>query len=235
MAAAMLGSLGLAGCGLVKAAKKIDNAVHQNDSVIDLFTSKLKSGPSTFEITYVTTGSSPSKIVYAVQPPNELSFSLTQTGNDDGTGLSHLQLIENSSGAYVCTPPAAGSSVWTCDKFTQASKSTEFKVLDFYTPAHWVGFLRDFSLAAGFAGDKISTSTLTKNGFAMQCVDFVASGVAGKSKICTTSQHLLGYVGVASSSTGFEITSYSTSPSAALFALPAGAQVKNVKVNTGSK
>ena len=90
-------------------------------------------------------------------------------------------------------------------------------------------FLRDFALAAGFAGDKISSSTTTVNGFAMRCVDFVAKGASGQSRICTTTAHLLGYVNVASEGTGFEITSYTSSPASSLFDLPAGAKVTATK------
>jgi hypothetical protein len=55
--------------------------------------------------------------------------------------------------------------------------------------------------------------------------------VQGTSRICTTAQHLLGFVQVASDSTGFEITSYNSSPSGSLFDLPAGAKVTT---STGS-
>ena len=101
------------------------------------------------------------------------------------------------------------------------------KIFDFYTPSHWITFLRDFSLAAGFAGDKISSSSMSLNGFNMSCVDFVASGVPGKSTICTTSQGILGYVKVASDSTSFEIKTFSSSPSASQFQLPPGAKITN--------
>jgi hypothetical protein len=216
-------AVALAGCSLVSAAKKVENTVHSNTAVIDLFTTDLKSGqPTSFEVTYVTTGSSPSKIIYAVRPPAQLAFTDTQTGSAASAGLSNFRLIVNSRGEYVCT---LADSTWTCQKLPKSGANAERTLLDFYTPAHWVNFLKGFSLAAGFAGDKISTSSTTVNGFAMQCVDFVASGIPGKSKICTTAQHLLGYVQVASQSTGFEITSYSSSPAASLFALPAGAKV----------
>ncbi len=66
----------------------------------------------------------------------------------------------------------------------------------------------------------------------MQCVDLRATGVAGTSTICTTAQHLLGYVQVASVSTSFEIKSYSGSPPAALFDLPAGAKITKAKTGT---
>ena len=80
-------------------------------------------------------------------------------------------------------------------------------------------------MVAGLAGDKVSSSTMTVNGFAMQCVDLVAGGVAGTSTICSTAQGVLGYVKVASNPTSFEIQSYSTTPSPSLFELPAGATV----------
>ena len=130
----------------------------------------------------------------------------------------------NSTGEYACTKASRGAR-WNCDKLPKAGRPRGLKLVGIYTPAHWVTFLQDFSLAAGFAGDKISSSRITIHGFAMQCVDYVASGVAGTSKICTTAQHLLGYVQVASESTSFEITSYSAAPAAALFRLPAGATI----------
>ena len=92
--------------------------------------------------------------------------------------------------------------------------------------------MRDFSLAAGFAGDSITKSSMTLNGFGMQCVDFHAPGVPGTSTICTTAQGILGYVKVASDATTFEIKSYSASPPRSLFALPAGAKITTVQVPT---
>jgi hypothetical protein len=281
LAAALLATLGLGGCAIARTVRKIDDTVHANSSVINLFTAKLTSGqPSSFEVTYLTTGSSPSKVVYAVRPPSQLAFTDTQTGTGGSASASpgNFRFIVNSGGEYACTlagsgpaasasapaasasapavsasapavsaSPASGSgasgsgtsasggsgtSGWSCEKLPKSGASAEKTLLNFYTPAHWVTFLRDFSLAAGFAGDKISSSSRTVNGFAMQCVDFVASGVKGTSRICTTSQHLLGYVQVASDSTGFEITSYSPSPAAGLFQLPAGAKVTTPKITS---
>jgi hypothetical protein len=224
--AALVSGAVLAGCGLAKDVKKVASTVQSNKAVIDLFTAKLKSGqPAQFVVRYMTTGSAPSKISYAVQPPGRLAFSDSQTGS--GAALGGARLIVNSAGAYACT--LASGPGWSCDKLPKASAAAQKKLLDFYTPAHWVAFLEGLALTAGFAGDKISSSSITVNGFAMQCVDFRAPGVPGTSKICTTAQHLLGYVKVASESTGFEITSYSGSPPAALFALPAGAKVTVAK------
>ena len=123
---------------------------------------------------------------------------------------------------------AATSGAPSCQKLGTADAATENKIFDFYTPSHWVTFLKDFSLAAGFAGDKVTSSTMTVNGFAMQCVDFVARECPGRARSATTAQGILGYVKVASDSTSFEIQSYSASPQASLFELPPGATVVTI-------
>jgi len=85
------------------------------------------------------------------------------------------------------------------------------------------------------AGDKVTQSTMTVNGFNLNCVDFNAGGALGTSTICSTEQGILGYVKVASDSTSFEIQSYSTSPPASLFELPPGATVTTTPTTpTGS-
>jgi hypothetical protein len=231
IALAMSG-FGLSACGIVKTVTKVVHDVETNKSTIDAFTKKMGSSAATpFEATYVTTGSSPTTVVYAVQPPKGLAFKETPSGG--GANSPTVDIVVNSSGEFACTPPSSGSSsVWSCDQFPTADAASEKKIFDFYTPAHWVGFLRDFSLAAGFAGDKVTSSTLTVNGFKMSCVDFRASGVPGTSTICTTAQGILGYVKVASNSTSFEIKSYSASPQASLFQLPPGAKVTVITTTT---
>lgn len=235
-AAVVLAGLGLTGCSIVHAVHTVVQTVHGNRATIDQFTASIKSGEATpFEATYVTTGSSPATVVYAVQPPKDLVFRDTPSGGGS-PGTANVEIVMNASGEYLCTPPASSGSsgsAWTCEKLPAAKAAAQNKILDFYTPAHWVTFLRDFALAAGFAGDKVSSSSLTVNGFSMRCVDFVASGIPGTSRICTTAQGILGYVKVASESTSFQIKSYSATPSASLFRLPADAKIKNVQ--TGSK
>ena len=91
---------------------------------------------------------------------------------------------------------------------------------------------------AGLAGDKVTTSTMSLNGFDMNCVDLVAKGVTGTSTICSTSQGILGYVKVASDSTSFQITDYSSSPSR--IAVPVAARrhrddTDHLGVTTGSR
>jgi outer membrane murein-binding lipoprotein Lpp len=227
--ALVVGGVGVTGCSIVTKVKKVEQDVEGNKSTIDAFTSKVQSGESaTFEATYSTTGASPATIVYAVQPPTGLTFTDTPSGSSGPTA----DIVVNSSGEYSCTPPSSPSSTWTCEKLGTASSAAENKIFDFYTPSHWVGFLKEFSLAAGLAGDKVTSSTMTVNGFNMQCVDFVAPGVAGTSTICSTVQGILGYVKVASDATSFEIKSYSASPAASLFQLPPGATITTPPTTT---
>ncbi len=212
---------------------KVKQTVHNvegNRATIDSFTQKINAGQNVpFQATYTTTGSSPATIVYAVNPStNELAFHLTMTGQS----ASSTQFIVNSSGNYLCTQSSSGSS-WSCNKLDKASAADEQNVVDFYTPSHWVNFLKGVSLVAGLAGDKVSSSTMSISGFNnMSCVDLVAKGVAGTSTICTTQQNILGYVKVAQDSTSFQITNYSGSPSASLFQLPPGATVTTVTLPT---
>jgi hypothetical protein len=224
--AVLLVVLALSGCSVVRHISTVVHAIHGNKATINTFTAKLSSQPPDFEVKYVTTGTSPASIVYAV---DQSTGGLTFMDTPSGAGGPSVDLIVNSSGEYSCSPPAAGSSAATCERLQPGAKATENEIFQLYTPAHWVTFLRDFSIAAGFAGDKVTSSTMTVNGFAMSCVDFNASGVPGTSAICTTDQGLLGYVRVASDATSFEITSYSTSPSASLFELPPGAKVSTVQ------
>jgi hypothetical protein len=206
---------------VVSAVKNVEHDVRGNKATIDAFNSKLQSGaPSAFEATYMTTGSSPATVVYAVQPPNDLAFQSTPT-----SGTGGITVVVNSSGEYLCTPPSSGSGPSSCQKLDAASAHTQNEIFDVYTPTHWINFLRGLSLAAGLAGDKVTSSTMTVNGFPMQCVDFQATGVPGTSTICSTAQGILGYVRVASDSTSFEIKSYSASPTASLFELPPGATI----------
>jgi len=237
--ALMLSCLGFSGCGIVKAARKVVHTVEGNKSTMDAFTNKIKSGEATtFEATYVTTGGSPATIVYAVAPPQGLLFKDTPSAtiSNSSGGNSNVDIVVNPSGEYLCTPPSTSGSgsgsTWSCEKLPKASAADYNNILDFYTPAHWVKFLDGFALAAGFAGDKVSSSTMTVNGFAMTCVDLVAPGITGTSKICTTAQNILGYVKVAQDATSFEITKYSSSPSASLFQLPPGATITTIPTST---
>jgi hypothetical protein len=210
------------GCSVVGRVKQAVHTVEGNKATIDSFSQNLQSTKDTpFEATYTTTGDSPATVVYAVDPSSGgLAFHQTQTGSD----ASAVQVIVNSSGEYACNQSGSGGT-WSCQKLGQADAATENKIFDVYTPSHWITFLNGVAVVAGLAGDKVTTSTMSLNGFAMHCVDLVAKGVAGTSSICSTPQNILGYVKVASNSTSFQITNYSSSPAASLFQLPPGATV----------
>ena len=217
------------GCSALSKIKKAVHTVEGNRATIDSFNKDLQSTKdSPFEATYTTTGSSPATVVYAVDPSSGgLAFHETQTGSD----ASNVQIIVNSSGEYLCNQSGPASS-WSCQKLSTADAATQNKIFDIYTPSHWVSFLQGVSLVAGLAGDKVTSSTKSLNGFDMNCVDLVAKGVSGTSTICTTSQGILGFVSIASDSTSFQITNYSSSPSPSLFQLPPGATVTTLTTPT---
>jgi hypothetical protein len=228
----MVAAFGFSACSAIRKVRDAVRDVRGNQATIDSFSTKLQSGTATpFEATYVTTGSAPATIVYAVQPPEGLAFDDTPTGGSGDTTPVHI--VVNSSGEFACSQSGSGSQ-WTCEKLGTADAATENKVFDFYTAAHWINFLKEFSLVAGLAGDKVSSSTMTVNGFAMTCVDLVAPGTPGSSTICTTAQGILGYVNVASAAVSFEIERFSTSPPSSLFALPPGATITTTPTTSSS-
>ena len=219
--AAALLIAGLAGCGVVQKINDVRHAVDTNQAAIKSFTSGLRSGEATsFSATYVTTGSSPTTITYAVKPPTDVTFMEAA----QASGTANLDLVSNSSGEYSCTSAGAASG-WSCQKLGKAEAIAQNQIVDFYTPSHWVTFLDALSVAAGVAGDKVTTSSMTVNGFSMHCVDFKAKGLKGTSTVCSTAQNILGYVKVAGEVTNFELKSYSSAPAASLFQLPAGAKI----------
>ena len=218
-----------ASCGTVNRIKQTVHTVENNRATIDSFSQNLQSTKAVpFEATYTTTGSSPATVVYAVDPSSGgLAFHETQTGST----ASNVQIIVNSSGEYLCNQ-SGPAGTWSCQKLSKDDAATQNKIFDIYTPSHWVSFLKSVSLVAGLVGDKVTTSTKSLNGFDMNCVDVVARGASGTSTICSTSQGILGYVSVASDSTSFQITNYSSSPAPSLFQLPPGATVTTLTTPT---
>src|SRR5580692_11675864 len=88
------------GCSAVSKIKQAVHTVEGNRATIDSFNQNLQSTTNApFEATYATTGSSPSTVVYAVDPSSGgLAFHDTQTGST----ASNVQVIVNSSGEYLC-------------------------------------------------------------------------------------------------------------------------------------
>jgi len=230
-----LGGAALSGCSVVNKINKINNAVQGNKATIDTFTGKMSATSSlAYEATYATTNAgstgSAGTVTYAVQPPADLAFDFNPAVAGRSGGLGRTLVVTNSSGAYSCALVPAPGSGWTCHKLGARADAMSNKLVTLYTPSHWVTFLQDFSIAAGFAGDKITTSAMTVNGFHLSCLDFRASGVHGTSTICITSQGVLGYLKAVTAAASFEIKTYAASPPASVFALPKGAKVKGAKV-----
>jgi len=227
LAAALLLVGALSGCSALHTINKVRHAVDANRQIVNTFTQGLKSSKATpFQATYVTTGNSPTTVTYAVQPPKDVAFSETAANNSNGT--ADLDLVSNANGEYSCTSDS-GSASWSCQKLSKVEALAQNQIVNLYTPSHWIAILDGLSFVEGIEGDAVTASTLTVNGFAMKCVDFTQKGVKGKSTICTTAQNILGYVKAAGNSTSFEIKSYSSSPSASAFQLPAGAKITNQK------
>jgi hypothetical protein len=211
---------GSAGCSVVQKINNIRHTVDSNRATIKTFSESLKNSKAIpFQATYQTTGGSPTTIVYSVQPPKNVAFAETASGGS----TSATNLIANSSGEYSCSQASQGAP-WTCEKLGKASAVAQNQLFAIYTPEHWATFLTVLSVGAGLAGDKVTTSNKTVNGFSMNCVDLFAKG-EGTSTICTTSQGILGYVKVAAQSTSFEITKYTATPPATAFQLPPGATI----------
>jgi hypothetical protein len=221
-------TLATTGCGTLGKVSHLLHALHGNAATIDGFQAKVAAAPQRFEVEYTTTGAAPATVVYALnQGGNKLLFTETPTG----AGTPSIDIIANSSGEYSCQP-AAGGAAPTCERLPPSDRSNENSLFDFYTPAHWIQFLHLAATTATLAGDTVSSSKLTVNGFPMTCVDLVAPGTPGTSTICTTEQDVLGYVKVANDMTSFEITSFSSSPPSSLFQLPAGATITEVTLPT---
>lgn len=222
LAVAALLIAGISGCGVVQKINNVRHAVDANQSAVQALTQGLKAGEATaFSATYVTMGSTPTAVTtYAVQPPTDVTFREAASGS----ATAQLALISNANGEYSCTSDRV-STTWSCQKLGRAQAVAQNELADIYTPSHWLTYLKIFSTAAGLAGVKVTQSSMTVNGFSMNCVNFRAKDTQGISTICTTSQNILGYVKVAGVPTSFELKTYSTSPAASLFQLPAGAKV----------
>lgn len=231
----------LSGCSLVAKgiAHEVEKHVLHTNAAVASLSSKVQQNDATpHAVTYVTTGSAPVTVTYAVDPPHELVFATSGASTD-------LRLIENSTGWYACsnaasdsgsTTSSGASAKWTCASFKQ-NLPTNYKALEaLYTGAYWVDFLKIYSTIGGLAGVTVTSKSMTVNGFALSCVVVTPSksngGSSSQSTWCVTSAGVLGYVQVAAKGTAFEITSYSSSTPASLFALPQGATVNSVPSGT---
>ncbi|MFZ2058886.1 MAG: hypothetical protein WAV54_15890 [Acidimicrobiales bacterium] len=218
-------ALGLTGCSIIKATH---NLLHGTAAIKSL-TSKVKTGDMThYEVTYVTTGSPATTIEYADAPPHDFAFDTTVAGQG-------VRFIQSSAGAFACTKSSSSGSGsgagWSCLKLKGSQADTYRATYALYTGAYWIDFLKVYSTVAGLVGVSINSTSMTVHGFNLQCAVVTSKKGTGTSKWCVTSQGILGYVSVSSGS-AFEIKSYSPSPPASLFQLPAGATVTTLPSGT---
>jgi hypothetical protein len=228
-------AFGLTSCSAVSkainAVKTVHNMLH-GSAAINSLSSKISSGDSSsYDVTYVTTGSAPATIHYAAQPPHDFAFDTTTSNGD-------LEIITNASGEFECNKSSGSgsASTWTCLKLQGAEVSTDKLMYALYSGSYWIDFLKIYSVAAALHGVTITSSTMSVNGFSLQCAVVVSGTKPNQttSKVCVTSEGILGYVSVSAKSADFEIKSYSASPPASLFALPAGATVTTLPTTTTS-
>ncbi|MGO8721892.1 MAG: hypothetical protein ACLQRM_03980 [Acidimicrobiales bacterium] len=227
-------ALGLTGCSALNKAVNVVKTVHNlmhGSAAINSLTSKIQTGDATtsYDATWVTTGSSPATISYAATPPHDFAFV-------DTTSTGQLRLFAGSAGEYECNKQSASGDTWSCIKAQGAEINTDKLVYALYSGAYWIDFLKIYSVAAALHGVTITSSTMTVHGFNLQCA-VVVSGTKpnqSTSEVCVTSQGILGYVSVSAKSADFEIKSYSTSPPSSLFEVPPGATVTTLPTTTTS-
>src|SRR5580704_16351126 len=147
MAAAVVASGALGGCGVIDAVTKNVHTVEANRAIIKNFSKTLRSSEKvTFQATYVTTGTSPVTVIYAVQPPKQIAFEEMPASSGGSSNSGSYDLVANGSGAYSCSPASGSASSgtgsgWSCTKLAGTKSVVQSGIVDLYTPAHWVGFL----------------------------------------------------------------------------------------------
>jgi hypothetical protein len=217
VAALMLSAACLTGCSAIK--KEVEKKIlGKNYSSLTSFTSKVKA-PTSYEVTYVTTGRAPATIELAAAPPNSFFFEAKQSNG------SVTEIVESAKGEYFCSPPSSSSKNWSCTRFGGASATAYKAMFDVYTGDFWNKVITGYAFLAPAIGVKFKSTSMNINGFSMSCIDVEHTSSVPGGTFCVTSQGLLGYVKATNESTSFEIKSFTASPSSSLFQTPAGATI----------
>jgi hypothetical protein len=161
-----------------------------------------------------STTSGTQTVEYAAHPPKSFLFRSTEPGG------AVYELIGNSGTTYTCQQ-SKGSAGWTCLD-TGSSASTYQAYTQTFTGAYWYKQMQNLEAAATVAGVNYVTSTMQLAGQSLTCISYSPRAGAG-GEVCVTSSGVLGYVHDNNDGTTFRLTSYSTSVSASLFVVPAGA------------
>jgi hypothetical protein len=181
-------------------------------------TGKIQSGETqTFEATYKASANGTTKtITIAAAPPKSFAFMIPASG-----GSSATDLVSNGTSTYECSQP---SGAWQCISLPTSELGALSNVFELYEGKYWLNDLTGLKAYAATAGVSLTTSSMTVNGFSLQCVNFSSTTHASENgEWCVTAQGIMGYVKAATSS--FELTSYSTSVPSSTFKPPTGATI----------
>jgi hypothetical protein len=172
---------------------------------------------ATFKAVYTshTTSGTTQTITIEQMPPKSVFSVPTGSVIDDGTHT------------YFCT--AAGGSE-QCVESTPSGSPDPFSALtEIFDPTT---LLNEFhaaqsAAAAHTAGYAVAFSDATYAGLSAKCLDYTGGGQSVK--YCVTNSGILAYAQAAGGT--FELTSFSSSPAASDFALPAGVPVITLPSN----
>jgi plastocyanin len=181
---------------------------------IQSLSSEVRGGQhATYKATYTShnvTGTSESLTIEQMPPKSVFSSGTTSVIND-GT---HTYFCSPSSGSQQCVSEAgSGTSPLASITaiFDPSTLLNEFQAAEAAAAAHTAGYSLAFSSG-------------TYAGLSAKCVNFTHASTTVK--YCVTDTGILAYA--SSGGSTFELTGFSSSPSASDFALPAGATVITV-------
>jgi hypothetical protein len=168
---------------------------------------------ATFSITYTSTG-----------PGSQTEFTIEQKLPDQLFKASTSEAIYNGKKTYYCS--TSGKST-TCVPYGAIGSSPLEGLVEVYSAGTYVTVMQSWQtiLAYNLAGAHISFTSATFAGQASQCVTWGYQG--SNAKYCVTDKGILAYVGGGnkSSSSNFELTSYSSNVNSSDFNLPKGAKI----------
>jgi hypothetical protein len=204
-AAVILASLGIAAVVIAPALPASAKQVTNNN--LKAITKAINSGKHlTYQATYTSVSNGQTTTVTIAQAPPKSNFS-SSTGS----------VISDGKSTYYCSSSGGKEQC-----LTVSGANPLLGLEDLFSPQVALGALAEAKEGLVSKALGIST-TQTSASFAGQpstCVTVTVRGKAGK--YCVTNKGLLAYAG-SSSSSYFQLTKYSSSPSSSLFSLPAGA------------
>jgi hypothetical protein len=174
-----------------------------------LSTSVQAAEKKTFKAVYTITNASSTQTVTIEQSPPKSVFS-TKSGG----------VIDTGTATYYC------STTGTTTCLSAGTTNPLASLTAIFSPATVLAGLREAQAEASahVAGYNVSFSSETYAGQATTCANL--SGQGNSVKYCVTNQGVLAYV--SSNGGSFALTSYSSSPPASDFSLPAGATLETI-------